>query len=214
MRSNSRAPREMMSTCPLVRGSNVPGSYQPPGRPACVIRRGRSPRVLEHRDAAGNQHVGHSREIRLRSAFVRRIEQHYIEYWRVERRRGRARIRERASHICADDSIAVRDAAVREVFRDQRTRAPIAFDERHVRRASAERLDSAGTRPRIAVEHARPSHARRENVEQRLAQLVGGRPQSLPRGRFQPAAFQRAGYDAHENRVIGLLGNLVIELRD
>ena len=51
--------------------------------------------------------------------------------------------------------------------------------------------------PGVAVEHARAGDARREDVEQRLAQLVGRRPQPVPRRRLETPAFQRPGDDAH-----------------
>ena len=62
----------------------------------------------------------------------------------------------RAAKRRADDSIAVVDAAAREVGGDERAGARRSLlDERHVRRAAAERLDPDRAGPGVAVEHAR-----------------------------------------------------------
>ena len=129
----------------------------------------------------------------------------------VERRRPGDRRARRAPRgtSCADDSIAVRD---RRSARGSRAMSAGARRSRSTnvtaRRAAAERLDAERAGARVAVEHARAGDARREDVEQRLAQLVRGRPQPRPRRRLQPAALQRSGDDAHRighrvDRVIG-----------
>jgi hypothetical protein len=61
---------------------------------------------------------------------------------------------------------------VTQVFSDQRQRARIGIDERHMRRASADRLDANRAGARVVIEHARTFDARRDHVEQRLAQVV------------------------------------------
>ena len=121
---------------------------------------------------------------------VRRIKHHDVEG-------GAREIGERARDARANNSIALSDAAVREVVRDELLRAAIAVDERDVRRAAAQRFDADRARAGVAVEDARALDARREDVEQRLAQLVGRGPQAFPRRRFETTPFQRSSYHAH-----------------
>ena len=79
---------------------------------------------------------------------------------------------------------------MREVLGDQRLRAPILLDEGHVAGAAAERLDADGAGARVRIDDPRAGDPRREDIEQRLAQLVGSRPQAVPVGRLQAAALQ------------------------
>ena len=69
------------------------------------------------------------------------------------------------------------------------------FDERHVRRAAAQRFnpDRAGTC--VPVEHARAPHRRAEHIEERLAKPIRRRAQPLPRGSFQLTALEFTGND-------------------
>src|SRR5437763_1966874 len=82
-----------------------------------------------------------------------------------------------------------REPAAREVLLDERGGARIALDEGRGRGAAAQRLDAEGAGPRVAVEHARARDARRENVEERLAKLIGGWSQPGPRRRNQATAL-------------------------
>ena len=75
----------------------------------------------------------------------------------------------------------------------------ILLDEDDLARAAADGLDADGARSRVRIDDARAGDARRQDVEQRLAQLVGRRPQTVPVGRFQPPTFQRTGDHAHES---------------
>src|SRR5262245_39529305 len=215
MRSNSRAPRRMMSTWPLVSGSNDPGYTARVGITKPGARRQRSdgsfvegeravagshiarshqpsgalggrlpPRVLDHGDPAGREQVGHGRELRIGRVIVWWIEQRDVECQPRS-----AQLIRRAGHLCADDSIAVLDAAEREVLGDERLRAAIAFDERNERRAATQRFDSRRARAGVTVEHARARDARRENIEQRFTKLVGCRAQALPRRRLESMAL-------------------------
>src|SRR5438034_2225618 len=115
---------------------------------------------------------------------VRRIEQYEIKPHAVE-------IGERPDKAAADDNIAAGDAAVREVGRDQVLSAAITLDERHLGGAPADGFDAQRPGPRVAVEHARTADARRDDVEQRFSQFVGGRPQLLPGWRLQSTALER-----------------------
>src|SRR6266850_735739 len=122
---------------------------------------------------------------------VRRIQQDQIECV------GGRQAVQRGDHVRAPDSIASLHAAGLKVLLDQRHRAPVVLDERHVRRAAAQGLDADGARAGKSVEHARRLDARREDVEQRLAQLVGCRSKALPRRRLQPAALVKACDHTH-----------------
>src|SRR6185503_10516205 len=86
---------------------------------------------------------------------------------------------------------------VRKVVGDERLRAAILFDERYMRRAATERLDPDRAGAREAVEDARALDPRREDVEQRLAQLVGRRPQPIPCRGLEATALQRSCYHSH-----------------
>ena len=68
------------------------------------------------------------------------------------------------------------------VFADERRRPSIVLDERHPRGPAAEALEADRARPCKHVEHTRVRHPRGNDVEQRLAQLVGCRTKPGPVG--------------------------------
>ena len=80
----------------------------------------------------------------------------------------------------ADNSIAVADSAASEVALDERHRSRIALDERHVRGAPAERFDADRPGAGESIKHLGALDARREDVEQRLAQFVGCGTKAVP----------------------------------
>src|SRR5262249_44602018 len=121
----------------------------------------------------------------------------WIEEHDVERVAGVAQPRERAAHICADDSIAFPKATPLEVIGYELQRARFTLDECHSVSTATESPDADRARSGVAVEHAGTNDARGEDVEQRLPKLVGRRPQPAPRRRFQAAAFQRARDNSH-----------------
>src|SRR5262245_3774995 len=134
---------------------------------------------------------------------VRRIEQDDVEHaldHRLDRGAGTG-IADDPIEAVADDSTAARDAAVREVVGDERARAPIALDEGHLTGAAAQRLDTDRAGARVAVEHPRPVDSRRDHVEERLAQPIGGRPHAVPRRRLQSPPLQRPRDDTHETNL-------------
>ena len=96
-------------------------------------------------DAIGSAGVERRRE---RGRSVRRIQEHEIEPGRPSAAPPRVK-------VPADNSIALRDAAVLQVRLDQRDGAAIVLDERDVRRAAAERFDADGAGAGEAVEHPR-----------------------------------------------------------
>ena len=116
------------------------------------------------------------------SDVVRRIEQNQIE--------GARDATARRTKVAAGDSIAALQAAHLRVLLDERRRATVLLDERHVRRATTQGLDAECAGAGVCVEDARPGDARRQDVEQCLAQLVGRRPDAFPRRRLEPAAFE------------------------
>ena len=75
--------------------------------------------------------------------------------------------------------------------------AAVVLDEGDVRRTATERLDAEGTSAGVPVEDPRARDARRQDVEQRLAQLVGRGPHAFPLRRLQPAALELPGDHAH-----------------
>ena len=76
---------------------------------------------------------------------------------------------------------------------DEGDRARVAFDKGDVRGTATQRFNPDRARPREPIQHAAPLNARRQHVEQRLAQPVGGRPQPFPGRRFDPTSLQAAG---------------------
>jgi hypothetical protein len=148
--------------------------------------------MFEHHPSVGREQRRNRRQRALRLVVrVRRIEDDEVE------RRGIDEPARAAFDPVADDNIAARDAQALEIVRDERRRAAIAFHERDVRGAAAQRFDPDRAGAGVPVEHARAVHARRQHVEQRLAQLVRGRPQPFPRGRLQRAPLEPAGNHAH-----------------
>src|SRR5439155_20232769 len=104
---------------------------------------------------------------------------------------------ERTRNARADNNIAVHDPAARQVLFDERLRAAIALNEGRLARAAAEGLDAERAGACVCVQDARSGHTRREDIEDRLAQLVRGRTQSAPRWRIEAPAFVRARDHAH-----------------
>ena len=94
------------------------------------------------------------------------------------------------------DSIAVRHAAALQILTYERERTRVMINEHDVRRAAAQRLDADGAGSGKCVEHGRALTCLSQDVEQRLAQAIGGGPQARPGRRRQPAALQRARDDA------------------
>src|SRR5262245_18417867 len=136
------------------------------------------------------------------------VEKDDVERWTVTQRL------DRVKNGRADNSIALRDPAVGHVLRDQRPRAPVVFHERHLASAPADGLDAHGTGPRVAVEHPRTRHGRRQKIEERLAPLVGRRAQPSPRGGPEAAALQGACDHPHTLDVpIWRLSDLVISIK-
>src|ERR1051326_867873 len=79
---------------------------------------------------------------------VRRIEKHPVEF-------GADEIAERPLKAVADNSIALGDAAVRDVGGNERLGAAIALDEGDVRGAAADGLEAERAGSGVSVEHAR-----------------------------------------------------------
>src|SRR3954467_13990344 len=147
--------------------------------------------MLERDDASGGEVLPGRGDYRVELVVVRRIKNHDVERCGVE-------VAEGAANACADNNIAVRRyPAVGEVLLDQRLRAAVARDEGDMRGPAARRLDPDRAGPGVAIEDARAGRSRREDVEQRLAQLVRRRPQSPPRRRLEAAAFVRSSDHAH-----------------
>src|SRR4029434_4440597 len=90
-----------------------------------------------------------------------------------------------------------RSAAPGQVRFDERDGARITLHERDVCGTPAERLDPDRARAGVAVEDACALDARRQDVEQRLAQLVGGRTQALPCRGLQPSALEAPRDHSH-----------------
>src|SRR5437870_5593458 len=111
--------------------------------------------MFEHEEALAREQLADACKVRI--DVVRRIEQRD-----VEQRTARAKIGERTRHTRADDSIAVLDAAEREVLGDQRLRTAIAFDEDDRRSAAADRFDAERARAGVPIEHPRALDPRRE----------------------------------------------------
>ena len=100
--------------------------------------------------------------------------------------------RPRPRKIHADNSIALFEAAVQQVGLDEFGRPPVAVDKCYMRRAPAQGFDADRSAAGIAIQHSRAHDRRAEDIEERLAQLVGRRAQAVPRRRFEAPALQRA----------------------
>src|SRR6185503_19510923 len=105
--------------------------------------------------------------------------------------------RQHGGNIATVDSIALLHGAGPEVLLDERDGAAVLLDERHLRRTAADRLDPDRARSGESIEDTRAVDARRQDVEQRLAELVGRRTQSVPAGGFETTAFQATGDNPH-----------------
>src|SRR3974390_2380001 len=92
---------------------------------------------------------------------------------------------ERAMRLHADHSIAGRDSTALEVIGDERTGAPVLFDETDVHRSAADRLDNRRASPGIRIHDPGAEDRRRQDIEKRFAQLVRRRPESHPGWRRQ-----------------------------
>ncbi len=152
--------------------------------PRCCRRRV-APRVLDDEQRAGRRPAAPAASS---AAAARR--RRTADRGRPGRTRSPPAPRRPRRKSCADNSIAVaRRRSARRFASMSATARAIPLDERHVRGAAAERLDADRAGPGVAVEHPRARIARREDVEQRLAQPVGRRPQPLPVGRSSRRPF-------------------------
>src|SRR5687768_15771741 len=66
-----------------------------------------------------------------------------------------------------------------------------------MRRTATECFNAQRTRTGKTIEHPCAVDMRPQDVEQRLAQLVGGRPDTLPRWRLEPAPLEVSGDHTH-----------------
>src|SRR5439155_2611160 len=117
-----------------------------------------------------------------------RIRRQHVERWRDLR---------------PDDNTEILDPAVGEILGDERVGPPIVVHEGGPRSAATDRLETPRAGAGVPVEDPCALSPRRENVEQRLAQLVGRRPKPVPRRSFQPAPLQRTGDDTHRDGEMG-----------
>ena len=124
---------------------------------------------------------------------VRRIEHHDIE-WSA----GQG-LFQRARRDVADDNTAIRLAAERGVLGDQPRGASIVVQARGGRGPAAQRLERHRTGAGERIEHAGAVDAVLQDVEQRLAQLIGRRTKAVPLRRFQVPALVRSRNDAHRS---------------
>ena len=76
-------------------------------------------------------------------------------------------------------------------------RARIAFDEGHVGGPAAERLDADRAGAGEAIEDASARQPWRQDIEQRLTQLVRRRAQAVPARCSQASPFIATGNDSH-----------------
>src|SRR5437867_5547989 len=153
--------------------------------------------MLEHENTAFAHDVARRVEDAVDRRVVGRIEERYIE---PVGDGSIAQRFERPLDARADNNTPIRDPAVSEILFDERLRAAIAFDEGDGSGAAADRFDAERAGAGIRVEHARARNARRENVEDRLAQLVRRRPEAVPRRRVESSPLQRSGDDPHCGR--------------
>ena len=140
--------------------------------------------------ALGRDRLGLLERRRERGRPVRWIEEDEIEP-------GAHQPRRRTCKVHADNSIALRDAAVREVLGNERGGARVVLHEGDVGRAAAQRLDADGAGAGEGVEDPRAVEPLPEHVEQRLAQAIRCRPQSRPGRRAKAASLECTGDDAN-----------------
>src|SRR5207237_1776342 len=93
------------------------------------------------------------------------------------------------------------DAEQVQVRLDERAHLVHALDEGDERRAARQRLDADGARPGAEVQEARARDARREHVEERLAQAVRGGPSLQRRRPLQDATAVLSGDDPHATNI-------------
>ena len=90
----------------------------------------------------------------------------------------------------------------RDVLAQERARLGAVVDEQRERRAARERFEPERAGAGKKIEHARAGDriavGVSEDVEQRLAQPVGGRPHRLRPRRRERAPAQAAADDAHQ----------------
>src|SRR5688572_2444550 len=140
---------------------------------------------LEDEQAARRKQTGRPLEHALNvSDVVRRIQQNQIE--------DAGGATAPRHEVAAGDSIAALQAAYVRVLLDEPRRTAVFLDKRRVRRPATERLEAECARACVRVEDARTRDARRQDVEERLPQLVGRRPDASPLRWLQPAALELA----------------------
>ena len=126
---------------------------------------------------------------------VGRIEEHERE--RLERMRGAE-----LGRVAAEDAGDAAEPERRDVLADERARLGAVVDEQREGGAARERLEPERAGAGEQVEHARAGDriaiGMDEDVEQRLAQPVGGRPDRLRFRRGERAPAQPSADDAHQ----------------
>ena len=153
------------------------GARSSTSRPSALITR--RPRPPVHRDRAG-------------VSVVRGIQQDQVEF-SVPRRAP-----QHARNVTILDSIALLyTRRARGSPRSARLRAGRASMNVTCARASTERFDADGAGTRKPVEHPCALDPRRDDVEQRFTQLVGGRAASPSQSAPQAATLERSGDHAH-----------------
>src|SRR6476646_10329195 len=132
---------------------------------ACRVRCGSAASPFEHDDAAWGRMSARCREDTRDLCVVGRVGR--VEQDDVKSGVFSERLK-RAKRAGPNNSISGRNTAVRQVLGNERLRAAILLDERHVAGPSAEGLDAHGASARVRIDDPRPGDARREDVEQRL----------------------------------------------
>ena len=122
---------------------------------------------------------------------VRRVEYDHIEQ-SVDRQ-----VPQDRRHSSSFEGIARLDPAQLQILLDERCCTSIRIDEGDMCRAAAQGLDPNRTGSRESIQHPSARNARRQNIEQRFAQLVRGRAKALPSGGFETPAFQRTADHTH-----------------
>src|SRR4029079_212989 len=109
--------------------------------------------------------------------------------------------RSKRGRVAAEDARAPGQAESLDVAADRSARRHRFLDEERVGSAAREGLEAEGAGAGEKVEHARAldrvAMSVREDVEDRLAQAVGGRTGLAPGGRGEQPAAQLTADDAH-----------------
>jgi hypothetical protein len=135
-----------------------------------------------------------------KAAAVRRIEESHGE--RLDRMR-----RPELGGIAPKDAGGAAQPQGRHVLAQQRSGLRSLVDEQSKCRAAGQRLEPERARPGKEIEHARIRDGiavgMDENVEQRLPQPIGGRPDRLRRRGREQAPAQTPADDAHQRLLPG-----------